>query len=108
MSWQPPLLIDHNGVITGYMVEYTNVRTSESESEIASETMLPISGLVPFVEYSVTVAAINVNGTGDRSDPEVQTSGQASESMTMIICCIVCCSFRTHCTKITNGSWCFW
>ena len=38
-----------------------------------------ISGLVAYVNYSVTVAAVSVNGTGPFNDPVVGRSGVDSE-----------------------------
>ena len=38
-----------------------------------------ISGPVAFVDYSVTVAAVNVNGTGPFSNAVVQRSGEGGE-----------------------------
>ena len=80
VSWQPPLEISQNGIITGYVISYTRVGTSDMTSEnVPSRTMFTISRLVPFVDYSVTVAARTINGTGTFSNPVVQTSGQDSK-----------------------------
>ena len=78
VSWQPPLDIDHNGLITGYVIRYTRVgsvsviRTIET---VTNKITYTISGLVVHVNYSVMVAALNVNGTGPFSDPVVGRSG---------------------------------
>ena len=80
VSWDPPPEIDHNGVIIGYVIEYTRVETSDIMIEtVTYETSYYLSVLVPFVVYSVRVAAITVNGTGPFSDAVVQTSGQDSK-----------------------------
>jgi len=84
VSWQPPPEIDRNGVITGYVVEYTRSGGSSDMVNFTRRvkrtmsTKRTISGLVPFVEYSVTVAAMTSGGTGPSSDLEVQSSGQSS------------------------------
>ena len=78
MSWQPPLEINHNGMITGYTIQYTRTGTSDMIS-VNSGTTLIISGLVAYVDYSVTVAARTVNGTGPFSNPVVQRSGEDGE-----------------------------
>ena len=79
VSWQPPPMIHHNGPIT-YVINYTRVGSSDMNSvNVNSGTMQSISGLIAFVEYSVTVAARTVNGTGPFSNPEVQGSGEDSE-----------------------------
>ena len=48
--------------------------------EVSGRTVITISGLVAYVNYSVTVAAMNINGTGPFSDPPVVgRSGEDSE-----------------------------
>ena len=71
VSWQPPPMIDHNGPIT-YMIQYTRVGTNDMMSmNVNSGTTHTISGLVAYVDYSVTVAARTVNGIGPFSNPPV-------------------------------------
>ena len=80
VSWKPPLEINCNGPID-HVIQYTMVGTSDTMSEnVNSGTAHTISGLVAYVNYSVTVAAVNVNGTGPFSNPMVETSGEDSES----------------------------
>ena len=82
VSWQPPLEIDHNGPITGHMIQYTRVGSSDMMSvTVSSGTTYTISGLVAYVNYSVTVAAMNVNGTGPFSILMVGRSGEGSKSI---------------------------
>ena len=75
VSWQPPGQRDHNGPITGYTMNYTQDGSSDmmsmSASEITGTTVITISGLFAYVNYSVIVAAMTVNGTGPFSDPPV-------------------------------------
>ena len=72
VSWRPPVVRDHNGPITGYMIKYTRVGLSDTMSvNVTSGTTHTISGLVVDVNYSVIVAAMTVNGTGPFSDPPV-------------------------------------
>ena len=85
VSWQPPPEIDRNGVITGYVIEYTRSGGSSDMVTVTSGTTRTISGLVPFVEYSVTVAAMTSSGTGPSSDLEVQSSGQNSKFLVVHI-----------------------
>ena len=75
VSWQLPSMIDHNGPITGHVINYTRVGSSDIMSvNVNSGTTHTISGLVAFVNYSVTVAARTVNGTGPFSSAVVQRS----------------------------------
>ena len=72
VSWQPPLARHHNGPITGHVIQYTRVGSSEMMSvNVTSGTTHTISGLVGYVNYSVIVAAMTVNGTGPFSEPPV-------------------------------------
>ncbi|XP_065905772.1 receptor-type tyrosine-protein phosphatase F-like isoform X3 [Dysidea avara] len=75
VSWQPPLEIDHNGVITGYVIEYTKVESGD-EANVTSGTTSRMLELDPFVDYAIRVAVMTVNGTGPFSNVIVQTSGE--------------------------------
>ena len=81
VSLQPPLEVCRNGPIPGYVIQYTRVGSSDMMSvNVASGTTHIISGLVAYVNYSVIVAAMTVNGTGPFSDPSVVgRSGEDSE-----------------------------
>ena len=72
VSWQPPVRRDRNGPITGYVISYARSdMMSMSVTEEAMGTTHTISRLVAYVNYSVIVAAMTVNGTGPFSDPPV-------------------------------------
>ena len=72
VSLQPPQKIHHNGQITGYVIQYTRVGSSDMMSvNVTNGTTHTISGLAAYVNYSVIVAAMTVNGTGPFSDPHV-------------------------------------
>ena len=105
VSWQPPPEIDHNGIITGYVIEYTRSGGSSDMMTVNSgRTTRTILGLSPFVEYSVRVAAATSNGAGLSSDPEVQTSGQDSRlyCYSLVFRFIIFFS-RTQYTKVTDS-----
>ena len=57
--WQPPPMIDHNGMITSYIINYTRVGSSDmmSVNVAGGITQYTISGLVASTEYSVIIAA---------------------------------------------------
>ena len=78
VSWQPPPVIDHNGILTDYVIQYTRVRSSDmmSVNVNSGTTQYIISRLIAFVEYSVTVAAMNDDGAGPISAAMVVTSGE--------------------------------
>ena len=81
VSWEPPPPIDHNGPITGYVIQYTRVGLSDMMSVPVTSEIIQynISELVAFVNYSVMVAARNSNGTGDYSDAVIMRSGENGE-----------------------------
>ena len=80
LSWQPPLEIKWNGQITGYEIQYTRVALSDVMSKnVNSGTTHTISGLLAYVNYSVIVAVVNVNGTGPFSNAVIVRSGEDGE-----------------------------
>ena len=94
VSWQPPLEINHNIPITGYVIQYKMNGTQDTVSNtenvnVASGTIHTISRLVAITEYSVKVAAMNVNGTGPFSESVLGISGEDSELNVHIILCIL-------------------
>ena len=84
VSWLPPPMIDHNGMITSYVIQYTRVGSSDVMN-INSGTARTISGLTAYVMYSVRVAAVTINGTGTFSNPIMQLSGQNSGLYIIIV-----------------------
>ena len=72
-----------NGDVTGYVIRYTRVGTGVSQMitiNSRSNGSL-ISGLMAYTNYSVQVAAVNVNGTGPFSDVVIGLSGQDSKTL---------------------------
>ena len=87
VSWQPPLKIDHNGPITGYVINYTRVDSNDVMIVNVTGSTYTISGLVTFAEYSVTLAAVNINGTGLFSDAVITKPGGDGEFVHIIYIC---------------------
>jgi len=82
VRYSRPLVEDVNGDLTGYVIRYSRVGSGEVEvmSVVNSSTLSSvISGLVAYVNYSIEVAASNINGTGPFSDPVFGLSGQDGE-----------------------------
>ena len=72
ISLQPPLKMYCNGPITGYVIQYTRVGSSDMmHMNVNNQTTHIISGLVAYVNYSIIVAAMTVNGTGPFSNPSM-------------------------------------
>ena len=80
VSWGEPSLEEQNGVILAYFVsvvkdnEQLNVTTNFTAAYISH---IPISPLKPFSEYNLSVAAVNINGTGPYSQYIPFTTAQA-------------------------------
>ena len=84
VSWRLPTQGGCNGPITGYTINYTRDGSSDVMSiNVTGDTSVrtvTISELAPYVNYSVAVAAMTVNGTGPFSDPPVVVrSGEGGE-----------------------------
>ena len=80
VTWQPPPLIDQNGLIRSYFITYHRTDdslVSGSVSATGNESI--VSDLDPFVSYSVQVAARNDEGFGAFSSIIDQVSGQAGK-----------------------------
>ena len=89
ISWDPPPEIDQNGPITDYVIRYSRVGSNLTMDEIfTSRHIYTITELFPFVNYSVEIAAMNVNGTGPFSDPVVELSGQEGKEIYAMAICI--------------------
>ena len=78
VSWQPPPVIDHNGPLTGHMIQYTRVGSSDIMNDVVTSgtTHTTISGVVAYSNYSIRVAPVNDQGAGPFSNPVVQVSGE--------------------------------
>ena len=65
LSWDE---VNCNGVITGYIVQYTNTGGMTVTITISATTSVVVAGLIKFRVYSFSVAAINDNGIGPYSN----------------------------------------
>ena len=93
ISWEPPEEINQNGPITDYVIRYSRVGSNVTMDEIVtSSNIYTITELYPFVNYSVEMAATNVNGTGPFSNPIVELSGHEGED--------ICNHETTQCIKL--------
>ena len=69
--WNPPPLVNQNGIITGYQVMVTNLnRTNSSAITInTNNTSYVVMGLQINTLYNFKVAAMTIIGLGPFSDP---------------------------------------
>ena len=75
LSWDEVNCTDRNGVITGYIVQYTITGGMTVTVNISATTSVVIAGLIKFGLYSFSVAAINDNGIGPYSNEQMFYSG---------------------------------
>ena len=61
LQWEMVECLHQNGDITGYSVQYEEAGTNVVETKNLNITL---SQLTPFIEYSISVAAVNANGIG--------------------------------------------
>ena len=79
VSWNPVPLIDQNGVLTQYEVEYNQTTFSEvsmyNTTTVNSTTlMVDLTGLEEDVEYSIRVRAYTSVGAGPYSNVVMETT----------------------------------
>ena len=75
---------DHNGAITGYSVNVTNVENGITVQLFTSSTTLIVNSLEPFTVYAITIAAQTAVGAGPYSIALSQITMEDGE--TIIIC----------------------
>ena len=94
VTWDHPLAPDRNGVITGYIV----IRQKGSDIDLtelfSNDTSQLLTGLVPFTEYSITVAGNTSAGRGEFTVPVIMRTLQDSEcarnannALVQYVCC---------------------
>jgi len=84
LEWDPLTIEDHNGVITGYVVNYSRVDTGSTVTVVSSTTSVYIGMLRPYTTYSFSVAAETSVGSGPFS-PSLQRT-TAEDGMSQIEC----------------------
>ena len=61
VSWDPPILQDHNGVIREYHVNVTEAVSSSVTEHVINQTQLIVTGLKPFHVYYCSIQAVTVD-----------------------------------------------
>ena len=84
LRWREVPCIHQNGPITGYIVRYYITFGADSgvQQNTSVTTGVVIDGLTPNTEYSLQVAAVNINGTGPFSEP-ITLGGKQSQYLTL-------------------------
>ena len=79
VTWDHPLAPDHNGVITGYTVISQKGSEIDLTELFNNDTSQLLTGLVPFTEYSITVAGSTSAGPGEFTVPVIMRTLNDSE-----------------------------
>ena len=64
LTWDPPPAEEQNGIITGYLVNITELETGESSTMFTESNNLTLYSLQPFSTYGFLVSAQTVAGRG--------------------------------------------
>ena len=81
VTWDTIKCIDRNGNITGYVVEFNGVMTSEG---VMDQTFIA-RGLTPGRNYTFRVAGVNINGTGPFTNSTIFSTNE--EGVHIFIAC---------------------
>ena len=76
VQWGSVPCIHQNGNITGYSVQYGEVESGDIQTlnvSGAGSSEVALSGLTPGTSYMISVAAINIRGTGVSTNASVAT-----------------------------------
>ena len=68
IQWEEVDCIDRNGLIIGYRIRAMTSGENDRIETVDDVIEATISGLSPSTEYTVSVAAVNSQGTGPYSD----------------------------------------
>ena len=64
VTWDPLECNNSNGNIIGYIIEYISANGSHRGEKMINDLSCILTNLIPLMEYSFTVTAVNANGTG--------------------------------------------
>ncbi len=62
-------MADQNGIITGYIINFTRAGTNQSFTRSSTNNNLTLGGFLPFTSYTYQVAAMTQEGLGPFSVP---------------------------------------
>ena len=76
--WDEVPVVDHNGIITGYTINYQSQTENDSASvpADANEHQKELTGLKEYVDYNITVFASTAKGGGPSSPVYVVRTDQ--------------------------------
>ncbi|XP_045440671.1 receptor-type tyrosine-protein phosphatase F isoform X11 [Pipistrellus kuhlii] len=80
LAWDPPVLAEQNGRITGYTVVYHDINSQQELQNATAGTRLTLSGLTPDTTYDIKVRAHTGKGAGPLS-PSIQSRTMPTEQV---------------------------
>ena len=107
LVWSPPHVDGRNGIITSYTVNCT-VNFVTNFTSTTSETRLTVTGREPFTNYTCSVSAATVVGSGPAVVKNVITAKGKSPFRLFIVSLNLCCYSSTtscHCTSCCYASY---
>ena len=85
-TWDPPLFEDQNGVITGYIINVTEIEMEESFELFSDSESLTADFVRPFSSYLFKIAGQTAVGTGTFSDPiTIMTLEDGRNSLYLVV-----------------------
>ena len=106
LVWSPPHVDDRNGIITSYTVMCSSVDALVHHST-TSETRLTVTGLEPFTNYTCSVSAATIVGSGPAIVKNVVTEkGNILKfyALSLNLCCYSSTT-SCHCTSCCYASY---
>ena len=80
-----------NGLITSYSIQYTAQPDGMVQTDQTEDLEITLTGLTPFTEYSIEVAAVNEEGdVGVYSDPQDAMTDEDGRSDNVVTYLIIC------------------
>ena len=87
ISWEPPPEIDQNGLLDGYIIHYVMIGSGDTDNEIfVFGVNYTLTGLFTFVNYSIQVSAVTINGSGPFSAPVIDIPRHESKYAKKYVC----------------------
>ncbi|RDD35988.1 Tyrosine-protein phosphatase Lar, partial [Trichoplax sp. H2] len=79
VSWQPPQILDRNGIIVTYSLRYNSTRWNDNGiiQTTGSNTKVILQNLIPFTTYNITIKAATIVGYGPESPVMSSTTFQS-------------------------------
>ncbi len=89
IQWEPPNIVQQNGVIRRYVINITEIETTTSKMLYSNETNITLDSRHPFYQYSYSVSAVTVS-SGPFSSIDVIQMPEAG-IVTLTLKCFIAC-----------------